>query len=110
TNTVGFTSEWTYRASYVLRAKKSVKARLLTLRSMGTNEFRPGDHALSISDIQSVQRFGLMQEDPKVRTQNSSEAPPWAPAGQKNSVEVIATGERTGMGFDMQNVRYDLQR
>ncbi len=101
-NTEGFVSEWTYRASDALRAKKPVNAPVISFRTTDASEVRPGDHALGLADVQSLQQM--------VRVQASPDAPPWAPAGEKSSIEVVSTGELSAMGFSMQNVRYDLQR
>ncbi len=100
-NAAGFNSEWTYRAEDARRANKPVAAPAILMTRSDATELKPGNFPLGTSAVTALQ--------PMVRIQASRDAPSWAPAGQKNSLEVVATGELTAMGFQVRGVRYDLQ-
>lgn len=100
-NKDGFTTSWTYQAKDALNAKKAVEAPLISMSRTDPTEVIPGTRPLSVNSIAVI--------PPTTRAQSSQEAPPWALAGQKNSVEVVAMGELPSMGFQLRGARYELK-
>ena len=97
----GYEAEWTYDAAAARKAGKLPPAPEIILGRVNQGELRPGSRPLGVTEVNVIQ--------PYTRVQATPDAPPWAPAGEKNSIEVIATGELPSMGFQMRGVRYDLQ-
>jgi hypothetical protein len=99
----GFNETWTYNAADALVAAKPVAAPAISCSVAGAVDQVPSDAALWA--------FNVTHAGPPVpRLQESTDAPPWAPYGQRHSVQVVNPHDGTSFGFRMGGVSYSLRR
>jgi len=99
--TGGFNATFTYDAAKAAKAAKTVAAPRVSIDIVNNGEIVPGSAPLAFNEITGV--------PPLARLQDSSDAPPWAPAGQKRSVQVVDMNDGSAFGFVMSNANYSVR-
>ncbi|MCY3018117.1 MAG: hypothetical protein NTW87_03675 [Planctomycetota bacterium] len=96
-----FSASYTFDAREALKAAKPVAAPRVTVEMAGAAEAVPGAGPLALSDVEAV--------SPVARLQESTDAPPWAPYGQRRSLQVVNMNDGSAFGFAMGSVAYSLR-
>ena len=98
-----FTAEYKYSPELAMKAAKPVAAPVISIQIVGSDDRVPDSGPLSLADVTPAGP-GIV-----ARLQNSTDAPPWAPYGQRHSIQVISPADGSAFGFQMRNVGYELR-
>jgi hypothetical protein len=96
-----FSASYTYDAEAAGKAAKRVAAPRVAIDIANNGEIVPGSAPLAFNEITQV--------PPMARLQDSTDAPPWAPAGNKRSVQVVNMYDGSAFGFALSNASYSVR-